>query len=120
MKKILLIAFLAIIAGSCDQNKKTDQSPATKADYPQWVKEMMSSFEKENAHAEILQYTYNGKTVFMVSMCYQCPDAIDAVYDENNNVLCQFGGIDGRNTCPDFDQKASDKKIVWRNKNFQY
>ena len=83
-------------------------------------KRLISSFEKENVHAQILEYTYNEKKVYMISSCYQCPDAIDAVYDKENKRLCEFGGIDGRNTCPDFDQKATGKKIIWQNKNFQY
>ena len=116
MKKIFLycfVIFLAIVV-SCTSSKKADNN------YPSWVKDLISSFEKENAHAQIKEYNYNGRPVYLISNCYLCPDAMDIVYDKENNKVCEFGGIAGRNTCPDFDQKASDKKIVWQNKNFEY
>lgn len=116
MKKInfLCIALIAMIIISCASSKKADNN------LPSWVKELSATFEKENSHSQILEYTYNNKTVYFVSFCYQCPDAIDAVYDKENNKLCEFGGFVGLNTCPDFDQKATNKKVVWRNKNFEY
>lgn len=113
MKKIFLYC-TAIILISCSSSKKADN------DYPLWVKQTISNFEKDNARAQIIQYSYNDKTVYLVSNCYHCPDAMDIVYDKDNNKVCEFGGIAGRNTCPDFDQKATNKKIVWQNKNFQY
>ena len=113
MKKIFVYG-AAVILISCSSSKKADN------DYPSWVKQTISSFEKDNAHAQILEYSYNEKTVYYISNCYQCPDAMDIVYDRENNKLCEFGGFAGRNTCPDFAQKATNKKIVWQNKNFHY
>ena len=116
MKRIFLFIaiFFAIVIFSCNSSKKASDG------LPLWVRELRSSFEKDNAHAMIVEYSYKGKTVYLVSSCYQCPDAIDAVYDKDKNKLCEFGGIDGRNTCPDFAQQATNKKYIWQNKNFQY
>lgn len=54
----------------------------------------------------IAQYYYKGQTVILIDDCSNCSDAMQEVYDCNGNVLCQFGGIAGLNTCPDFESKA--------------
>jgi hypothetical protein len=116
MKKIILviiIIFSTIFLG-CNSSKKTNTT------FPAWVNETISNFEKENDRAEISEYLYKGDTVYMVSYCYHCPDAIDAVYDKEGKKLCEFGGIDGRDTCPGFFEEATNKKVIWRNKKFKY
>ncbi len=40
---------------------------------------------------------------------------MDQVYNCQGQVICQFGGIAGLNTCPDFYDTATDKKVIWKN-----
>jgi hypothetical protein len=62
--------------------------------------------------AKIIQYTYKGESVFLVNLCKQCPDGLTTVYNCNEEAICEFGGIDGRNTCPDFSQ-AVEGEVIW-------
>ncbi|MCH7770781.1 MAG: hypothetical protein IIA49_07155 [Bacteroidetes bacterium] len=63
----------------------------------------------------IIQYWYNGNDVLLIDNCYQCADALSVVYDCEKNIVCEFGGIDGRNTCPDFYQIATNEEILYDN-----
>jgi hypothetical protein len=63
--------------------------------------------------AEIVSYAYKGKTVYLVDMCIQCPDYRTTVVNCEGQVICEFGGIDGRNTCPDFAD-ATRLEVVWK------
>jgi len=82
---------------------------------PAWIDEIFSDMEQGNNKGEIIRYKLNGQTVFLINTCLDCADSMSEVYDCQHNVLCQFGGIAGFNTCPDFYQKATHKKVIWRN-----
>ena len=56
-----------------------------------------------------------GNDVFLIENCFQCADALSIVYDCKANIVCEFGGIDGRNTCPNFDQNKTNEKILYDN-----
>ena len=80
-----------------------------------WLNELKMVFDASNQTAKINQYTYEGDIVFEVDDCFGCGDALIIVYDCHKNILCQFGGIAGLNTCPDFYETASDKIILYDN-----
>jgi len=105
------IILLGIIAASIGCKHNDPQNNAT--DLPQWVKDNIAVFEKNNAKAEIDQMTYKGKTVFLVDPCVKCPDDLVTVYDRDKNILCEFGGIAGLNTCRDFNSNIKDKVVLW-------
>jgi len=70
---------------------------------------------KANPAYEVWAYKYQGQTVYLISA--PCCDNYNTVYDECLNVLCApSGGFTGRGDglCPDFNEKATDKKLVWR------
>lgn len=65
---------------------------------------------------EIYAYKYKGDTVFLVSStCEQCADMMAHVYSCKGKTICQFGGIAGLNTCPDFSDLATNRELVWKN-----
>lgn len=82
-----------------------------------WLKELKETFEQSSqaAGTRIVQYEYEGECVFLVDDCYGCADALQVVYNFDQEKICEFGGIDGRNTCPDFMEKATGKIILWHN-----
>ncbi len=115
--KISIIGILLLLA-NCKTNKMKDlKNTATNPiEEITWIKELIADFEKNKMHKQLIeQYTYNGKKVFMIHDCYQCPDALTYVYDKEKKVLCEFGGFIGKNTCPDFEEKATNKKILYQN-----
>ncbi len=82
-----------------------------------WLSEIRDMFDQDMGpqRQRIIQYKYYGEDVFLIESCYRCPDALSYIYDCQGNVVCEFGGIDGRNTCPDFDQNSAEEKILYDN-----
>lgn len=112
----LIFGFLVILTACSKDNNK-----ACNTDNPlkeiSWLKEIKEIFDLDMGYQrqQIIQYRYDGKDVFAIDYCYQCPDALVVVYDCEKNIVCEFGGIDGRNTCPDFEQNATDETILYDN-----
>ena len=51
----------------------------------------------------------------MIDVCNGCADNLTTVYNCEGNVICEFGGIAGLNTCPDFDKNSTNKTIIYEN-----
>lgn len=64
---------------------------------------------------EVIRYQYNGQRVYYINTCIDCADSMAQVYSCSGNVICQFGGIAGFNTRPDFEDTTTHKKVLWRN-----
>ena len=113
MVPVKLLSFFMLLVGmlSC----KAQQPSVGDSDHlPQWLTEKISGFkESDNDRARVQAYRYRGDTVYMVEECYGCPDAIAVVYAANGDVLCEFGGIAGSNSCPDFDREARLLRQIW-------
>jgi len=118
IKLKILIVVITLLLSNCKTNKM-EQSKSEETNPVEeiaWLKEMIVGFEKDTYHKQIIeQYTYKEKEVYMVHTCYQCPDAITYVYDKEKNVICESGGFVGKDTCSDFEEKATDKKILYNN-----
>jgi hypothetical protein len=83
---------------------------------PVWLKNVEAELKQNtNVKSEIIQYLYNGQTVYYVDSCIGCPDGLTLVYACSGDVICQFGGIAGLNTCLDFAERAIKKKVIWKN-----
>ncbi|WP_442264871.1 DUF6970 domain-containing protein [Tenacibaculum sp. ZS6-P6] len=85
----------------------------------EWLKEKKENFERlmNSVKVEIHQYKYEGHDVFLINDCVGCTDALTKVYNCDGEVICEFGGITGLNTCPDFQDKAKFLGVLWRNYN---
>jgi len=79
----------------------------------EWLKNIVSEIQSQNNKATIYQCVYNNSHGFIVDLCVQCPDAMTYLYDCNGNVICEFGGYLGANSCPDFDENISDKVLIF-------
>jgi hypothetical protein len=82
-----------------------------------WLKEMKNTFElnEKATGAQIIGYKYQGNDVFLINGCVGCTDEMWQVYDCSGKVICQFGGIAGLNTCPDFFETATDSTLLYNN-----
>jgi hypothetical protein len=78
-----------------------------------WLIKIVEDNTDNPASAEIYRCIYNQQEGFLIDLCVGCPDGLVQFYDCEGTVLCEFGGIDGRNTCPDFEENVSDKKLIW-------
>jgi len=83
-----------------------------------WLKQIKDGFEASASATKkiIIQYTYKNETVFFIDSCAEnCNDSLQTVYNCIGEVICEFGGIAGLNTCPDFEDMAMNKIILWEN-----
>ncbi|MCB0514857.1 MAG: T9SS type A sorting domain-containing protein [Chitinophagales bacterium] len=57
----------------------------------------------------IVEYLYNGESVFFVEPCEIIEDGMSVLYSCNGEYICGFGGIIGANgeECPDFPENAT-------------
>ena len=79
-----------------------------------WLREIVNTLEAsmDSVGYEIIRYDYKGSTVFYVNDCFGCSDGIIRVYNCEGEVICEFGGTHGINTCPDFLETATDSTIL--------
>ena len=123
MKYLMIISLCLIFA--CTNNK--DDAKLTPAreycgttkplEELTWLKEIKAVMVV-NANAtggQIIAYKYEGEDVFWVDDCYSCDDKVVVVYNCEGEVICEFGGISGQNTCPDFAEKATDSVMLFTN-----
>ena len=120
---IPLTTILAIVITFCSASQCHDDALSSGENevtcksnqHPQWLNDIILDLEQSPNKGEVIQYAYNRKTVYLINSCLDCADSMDEVFDCQHNVVCRFGGIAGFNTCPDFDQKAKNEKVIWRN-----
>lgn len=114
---IILFTLLFSLAPSCEYITVADK-PCNVEDPLkdlEWLKEIKTAMELNMgaAGSQIIQYTYNDSTVFWVDICAGCADNMIVVYNCKGDEVCKFGGIAGFNTCPDFEENATDKTLLF-------
>lgn len=124
MKRLLFILFLffvmSVLPKSCAENLEYADAGICNVDNPledlPWLNDIVYSIQlsMRPTGSQIIQYTYKGEYVFWVDMCYQCADGLIQVYNCTGEVICEFGGIDGRNTCLDFETEATDSTNLFQ------
>ncbi|MDO5980520.1 DUF6970 domain-containing protein [Flavivirga spongiicola] len=110
---LLLISFLG-----CNETDDGNPSKICSVDpleNIEWLKELVN--HPNTNGLEIIQYDYNQQTVFSINNCLNCADSFTTVYDCEKHKVCEFGGIAGINTCPDFDTEAINEKILFTDRN---
>lgn len=78
-----------------------------------WLKNQVNSMKSNKLPAEIHRWVYNNIEGFVVTECVKCPDGLTYFYNCEGKVICEFGGIDGRITCPDFEQKTTLRELIF-------
>lgn len=110
MKKVILTAFfLSFFLISCENDPALEEVPSCiQAD-------IKNAIRDGNSEASLTQYLYNGENVYGFDPGVVYPDIMYTIVNENCEVICQFGGIAGMNTCPDFEENAEVIGILWKN-----
>jgi hypothetical protein len=109
---------LLICLTSCNSNEANDNYDCSSDDPTEdipWLKEikMTLSMSQQYNGSQIIRYKYKGEFVFYIDGCYGCIDDIKSVYDCDGNIICEFGGYAGLNTCPDFEAEATDSTMLF-------
>ncbi len=109
MKYLLLLLSPLFLAGDCNKNA---------TGIPSCVQLKINTIKaqpKWNPPAEVSEYIYQGKQVYLFSA--DCCDQYHQLYDEHCNVLCApSGGLNGKGDgkCPDFSSAAQFKRVAWK------
>jgi hypothetical protein len=109
MKLILLLAVLPLLSDKCGKRKTA--IPACINDKISEIK----GYPKWNPPAEVNEYLFNGKRVFLFSS--DCCDRYNELYDDECNYICApSGGYAGTgdNKCRDFSEVAKHTRLVWK------
>lgn len=111
MKKILLVFIIAnTMCVTCQKVKEKDLPDCLKIKIGE-----IKSKKKGNPPAEIQEYFYKGKTVYLISA--DCCDQYNTLIDTNCQYICApDGGIAGKGDgkCADFYKMAKYVKMVWK------
>ncbi|MGZ8559322.1 MAG: DUF6970 domain-containing protein [Chitinophagaceae bacterium] len=109
MKFILLLLALPLMNKKCDKNKNS---------LPACVQQKIDSIQKEprwNPPAEVNEYNYEGKQVYLFSS--NCCDQYNNLYDiDCKNICAPSGGFAGKGDgkCNEFFKKAKHIKLIWK------
>jgi len=108
-----MVVMLATCAFQCEDGSFPDESGY--CTNTAWLQPIIKNAQQNSSKAEVIRYRYNNQTVYYIDTCIGCPDSMAHVLTCSGEVICQFGGIMGINTCPDFEEKATNKKVIWSN-----
>ena len=114
-----LIALITVTAKEC--SKKKNNAPETvkeTAALPACIQQKIDSIKaqpKWNPPAQVDEYIYNGKAVYLFSA--DCCDQYNVVYDAECKPVCApSGGMTGKGDrkCEDFNTVAKLVRLVWK------
>jgi len=111
MKYFLLILAIPAVMNSRCRKKSQDGIP----ECIQQQIEAIKAEPKWNPPAEVNEYLYNGKRVFLFTS--NCCDQYNMLYDEKCEPVCApSGGFTGKgdNKCEDFNESAKHIKLIWK------
>jgi hypothetical protein len=119
MKLILILALPVLIIIECGNHKSKTSSRTGEpgGSIPACIKQQIEAIRKEpkrNPPAQVDEYIYNGKKVFLFSA--NCCDQYNMLYDSSCKIICApSGGITGKGDgkCTDFSATAKYVKLVW-------
>lgn len=115
---LLLLSFTVLASETCDKKKKTSSTSPDEQSIPACIQAKIDSIKKLprfNPPAEVNEYLYNDKKVFLFSS--NCCDQFNLLFDENCNYVCApTGGITGKGDmkCTDFTEIAKLVRLVWK------
>src|SRR5437763_814749 len=115
MKSLLLTGFIIAMVASCDKERNSNSDHSS---VPACIQTRIDDIKKQpkwNPPAEVNEYLYNGKKVYLFNA--NCCDQFITLVDDSCNPICApSGGITGSGdrNCPDFYQKAHFIRLIWK------
>ena len=111
MKKVIVITLINCLAFSCENLDIPSGLPECIED--QIKSEVRNSQVREPNKATVEAYLYNSEKVYIFDPGSGYADCLSTAYNQNCEVICEFGGFAGLNTCPDFNETAESLGIIW-------
>ena len=110
-----MVVVLANCAFHCENSPYPGPGEPGYCEDTAWLQTIIENAQQNTSKAAVLRYRYQGQTVYHINTCIDCADSMAQVYNCAGEVICQFGGIAGLNTCPDFDDTATNREVIWKN-----
>ena len=107
--------FVLIIFHSCEEipSPTTCEVPEPEKNI-EWLRSVIEEAEAgRDLTGKITLYSYQNKEVFLQEVSLNIADGIDYVRGCEGDTLCEFGGLLGLNTCPDFTENAKELRVLW-------
>lgn len=111
MKFKILLLILVFSCFSC--NNSDDDN-----DIPKCLQAIIDEAEIDDSPSltgKIERYLFNEEEVFLSSPRQGTADVPSVVLTSDCQIICEFGGLLGLNTCPDFFGNAEFIEVVWEN-----
>lgn len=106
----MVFILVNVMCVTCKKDKQNDLPECLKIKI-----EQIKSQKKWNPPAQIHEYIYNGRTVYLISA--DCCDQYDTLVDSNCQYICAPGGgiaNMGDGKCTDFYKMAKYVRVVWK------
>ncbi len=118
MRNLLQAIIICIVITACSSKEQKGINTCERDNPTEdlaWLKRIKESFQQTASlsRKEIYQYNFNGENVYYIDDCVSCNDSQQIVYNCKGEKICEFGGIMGLNSCPDFFNKAVNRKLLW-------
>lgn len=113
LAKILLLFIIFNACSPAMENIFPEQNTDQIFEELPWLATIRTQLIESKTPSKIIQYSYKNQLVYWVDSCNGCADNLIQVYNPKGEVICQFGGIAGLNTCIDFDGKAKNPKVLF-------
>lgn len=113
--KYILLLFALFVLSNCNEKKNEEEK---EIGMPACVQKKIEEIKKQpvwDPPAEVNEYSYNGKQVFLFTS--DCCDQYNMLFDGSCNYICApSGGMEGTGDgkCDEFDKKATFVKLIWK------
>lgn len=115
MKQAAVFTLLVLSLAACSEQKTTSDPWVNICEDLTWLDSIKGTVKANGWQAEIYLTHYQDQRVFEVNACLSCADLPTTVHDCEGTVICEFGGLAGLNTCPDYGPGEDDKLLYWKN-----
>lgn len=111
MKKIIPLFLTTLAASGCELSDLPDEIPVCIED--QIRSELKNGNSDQDIEPHVDAYLYQGECVYIIDPGSGYADWLHTAYNEDCQVICEFGGFAGMNTCQDFDENTEDLGVIW-------
>lgn len=111
MKKLCILLLISWLTFSCENLDIPSGLPSCIED--QIKSELMNHQVRSPKKSQVKAYLYLGEKVFIYDPGSGYTDWLYTAINQECEVICEFGGFAGLNTCPDFNEQAEYLGIIW-------
>lgn len=112
MKTAYTILVLCLVIHGCN----SDELQICKGiDNQNWLTSLIDQHRESTERVEFHSYVYRSRLVIAMEIVDNPCDVRNVIYDCSGKIICQLGCVGMINTCPDFSEEATNKKLIFKN-----